>query len=196
MMKGNKFFIITTIILGILVIAMGVYIIYDNFMKDENIVQSNNNENINNNEQSLKYTYDDIKGVYTYIDDIDENASFILSLFGNGTFKYSEGPAGGAYGNYIIKDSKVVLNELFNFGTDIKIFPITGLRTLTIVDKDTLLDTDESIEKLYNIPSVTLKKDTSESTSIDFQRNDDFSYCLKTDCLLINDALNDYCYID
>lgn len=47
--KNNKFLIITTIILCLLVVLMGSYIIYDNFNDNQNNNKENQNNNISNN---------------------------------------------------------------------------------------------------------------------------------------------------
>ena len=188
MMKNNKGLVITTIILGVLVVAMGGYIVYDNFNKKEEIAQPNINENVDNNNstESIKYTYDNVKGLYKYTSETmkDEygneyTAFYNLYLYENGTFNYRMGTMApyGYMGNYISKDNTIVLNYLFSTNSGAGIDVTTGSKTITITDKDTLVDVDQSIN-MVNMTSVTLEKASSTEES-EFLQGNDFSNILK-----------------
>ncbi len=173
MKKNNKGLVITAIILGVLVAVMGCYIVYDNFIKTE----------------ATKYTYDDLKGLYTYRSETikDENfgneydAFYYLYLHENGTFTYTMGTGApfGYMGNYIIKDDTIVLNYLFNTNSGAEIIVTTGSKTITITAKDTLVDVNPSVT-VANMTNVTLKKASPVEESEFSQVDANFSNILNT----------------
>lgn len=191
-MKNNKGLFITTIILGALVVAMGSYIIYNTFIKP------NINENIDNNNstESIKYTYDDIKGLYKGTSktmdygDGELTAWYNLYLYENGTFSYRMGVMApyGYMGNYIIKDNTIVLNYLFSTNTGAGSHSTTGTKTITITDKDTLVDVNQSIISV-NMTSITLEKASSTEES-EFLRSNDFSDILQNQPITNNASNN------
>lgn len=175
MTKKNKVLVITSIILAVLVAVMGCYIVYDTFIGEE-------------------YTYDDLEGLYKYIgetvttDDGNEyNAYFYLYLYKNGTFKYTMGTGAphGYMGNYIIKGNTIVLNYLFSTNSGAAITVTTGSKTITIADKDTVVDADWAFT-VNNMTTVTLKK-ASLAEGSDFLKYEDFTYWLKN-FHIFNDA--------
>lgn len=171
MMKNNKGLVITAILLGVLIVVMGSYIVYDNFIKTA----------------AMEYTYDDIKGLYTYRSEtiIDEelgneyDAFYYLYLNENGTFSYRMGTGApfGYMGNYIIKDNTIVLNYLFSTNSGAEIIVTTGSKTITITANDTLVDGNPSVT-VANMTNVTLKKASSAEAS-EFAQCEDLAYVLK-----------------
>ncbi len=167
MMKNNKGLLITVIILGVLVVLLGSYIVYDN------------------SADVTEYTYSGIKGLYTYTsetikDEYGEYAAFYyLYLYENGTFTYRMGTGApfGHMGNYIIKDNTIVLNYLFSTNSGAGIDVTTGSKTITIASKDTLVDANPSVT-VANMTNVTLKKASSAQAN-EFSQYEDFSYILK-----------------
>ena len=176
-MKYNKFLVVTAIVLGILLVVMGSYIVYDNFIKTE----------------AMPYTYDSMKGLYKYASETVEDeygehtALYYLYLNENGTFNYKMGTGAlhGHIGNYIIKDNTIVLNYLFSTNSGAGIDATTGSKTITIAAKDTLVDANPSVT-VANMTKVTLKKATSAEES-EFAQYEDVSYILKN-YELSNDA--------
>ncbi len=165
-MKHNKGLVVTTIIFGILVAVMGGYLIYENFLKAE-------------------YTYDDVKGLYTYTSETiqDEEGNEIAALYRlylseNGTFSYKMGTGAlnGHIGNYVIKGNTLVLNYLFRTDNGTGVFATTGSKTITITATDTLVDADPSIT-VENVKSAILKKASSEEES-EYSKYEDVSYIL------------------
>ena len=186
-MIKNKSLVIATIILGILVVVMGIYIVCNAPAKNDDTKQPNTNENI-------EYIYDNIKGLYTFTSDpIDygnENVLttfFYLYLYENGTFTYRMGRAApfGYMGNYIITDNTIVLNYLFSTNSGAGINVTTGSKIITITDKDTLVDVDPIIT-IPDTKSVTLKKASDEEASR-FLQYEDFSYILNN-YLIVNNT--------
>ncbi len=185
-MKNNKGLAITAIVLAVLVAIMGSYIVYDNFIKTDDVIQPN----------AKAYTYDGVKGLYTYTSETvttesgDEIFAFYyLYLYENGTFKYTMGTGApyGRMGNYIIKDDTIVLNYLFNTNSGAEIIVTTGSKTISITDKDTLVDNDPSAT-VGNITSVVLKRTSAEEEN-EYLQSEDFSRILKNS-LITNDASN------
>lgn len=134
MEKKSKGKTITIVILVLMVLGLAGYIVYDKVIvkeKDEkevaNKVEEKTNENI--------YIYDQIKGVYhgTIKDESDgvvNEITYNLYLDEDGTFVYQTfnnlgGAASNLLGNYIIKDNKIILNSLFNQGSDVAVTLIT-----------------------------------------------------------------------
>ncbi len=175
MMKNNRGLLIAAIVLAVLVLVMGSYIIYDNY--------TNKNTDNDDSDEVIEYTYDDIKGLYTYFGEPqkDENGSehaayFYLYLYENGTFNYKMGIEApyGYMGNYIIKDNTIVLNYLFRTNSGAGINVTSGSKTITITSDGSLVDDDPTVN-MDDLTSVTLKKASSERES-QFLYGDDVSY--------------------
>lgn len=185
-MKHSKGLTITAIILAVLVVIMGNYIVYDNVLKTDDAIQPN----------AKAYTYDDVKGLYTYISETvttesgDEIFAFyFLYLYENGTFKYEMGTGApyGRMGNYIIKDNTIFLNYLFATNSGAEITVTTGSKTISITNQDTLVDNDPSAT-VGNMTSIALTR-ASAAEETEYLRSQDFSKILK-EYLITNDASN------
>lgn len=186
MMKNNRGLPIASIVLAVLVVVMGSCIIYNNY--------TDKNTDIDKNDETIEYTYDGIKGLYTYFGDkktvSPENeisAFFYLYLDENGTFNYKMGTAApyGYMGNYIIKDNTIILNYLFRTSSGADITVTSGSKTITITSDGSLVDFDPSVN-MDDLTSVTLKKASAEQES-QFLQSDDFSKIIN-DYYIINNA--------
>ena len=129
----------------------------------ENVQVSNDTSNTIQNENQYKK----IKGTYEYT---TENYSgyegiyigYRLSLKEDGTFNYEIAidNAGGFCGNYIINGSEIILNKLFNYGSDVGINLISGQIKLKINQDGAISDSNKYEES--PISSVVLTKKTTE----------------------------------
>lgn len=157
-------------------------------LNEEKTEKSDSNENTGNDSSAavMEYTYDDIKGLYTYTSETrinefgDEfNSFYYLYLYENGTFNYRMGTGApyGYMGNYIIKDNTIVLNYLFSTNSGAGIYVTTGSKTITITAEDTLIDAKPTVP-LDSTTKVTLKKASSKEAS-EFSQSEDFSYILE-----------------
>ena len=125
----------------------------NNIASNEQVTEENSNEN--------QYTYEKIKGLYTYT---NEESAYSLYLWENGTFKYenffdsSDGYGGGGrIGNYIIEDNVIKLNYMFSTGTDASLTVTKGNKELKIDAYDRITFTDED----FNNNKILLKKDNN-----------------------------------
>lgn len=147
----------------------------NNIALNEQVTEENNNENI-------KYTYEEIKGLYTYT---NEESSYSLYLWENGTFKYehsfdsSDGHGHeGRIGNYIIEDNVIKLNYLFSTGTDISLSVTKGNKELKIDSYDRITFTDSD----FNNNKILLKKDNDKENN-ELYKNHDFFYMINEYCI-------------
>ena len=105
-------FVVATIILSILVLALSSYLIYDKVLakdKDANDVVENNQDNeLNPNELYSKFV-----GKYEYDGKETGSSYHKLEILSNGTYTYSYGMHNGsghvASGNYSISANKIYL---------------------------------------------------------------------------------------
>ena len=126
-------------------------------------------ENFNLNGENSNIDFESISGVYTYSLNSDEEDGYFceLYLFNNGTFKYEYCSifAQGVIGNYIIKGNKIVLNKLFETGSDIGLTVTEGEAELnlnedgTISNINKILDEPDFINDLSNVKLTKLSKD-------------------------------------
>ena len=175
-MKNQKGNAVIATILAIVVLLLAGYIVYDkvllqkeniNTQKEEN--NTNIEETIGNNEKEIiyveknnDYTYDKMTGFYKYK---DEESSYILYLWENGTFMYeysNEFYPSGVMGNYTIVDDKILLNYMFTTGSDASIYVKKGSKTIIIKDSNTLLDESTDIEQ----KRIELNKTTPDENFI------------------------------
>ncbi len=191
-MKNNKGLVITIIILVVLAVVMASYIIYG--------FCANKNTDNNKNDETIEYTYDSIKGLYTYFGETKKTelgneyaAFFYLYLYENGTFNYKMGTAApyGYMGNYIIKDNTIILNYLFRTSSGADITVTSGTKTITITSDGSLVDSDPTVN-MDDLTSVTLKKESSEKEN-QFLYGDEVSYShdfskILNDYYIINNA--------
>ena len=119
-------------------------------------IAKNNAESIVDNTKN--YLYSDIKGIYNYS---DENSSYILTLYENGTFKYLSYVPGATtwIGNYVIVDDKIELNVLFTQGGGIGLSATSLSLTLKINSDGTIEDKSDNenikLEKKQNNTNVS-----------------------------------------
>ncbi len=184
MMKNNRGLVITTIILALLLVAVGSYVAYDTFVKQDETIQPSINENVGNDisAEVMKYTYEGVKGLYTYTSEAAQNEQdlfYYLYLYENGMFNYKMGTGAsfGYIGNYVIKEDKVVLNFLFKIDSGAGVTVSTGSKTITITENDVLVDDNPSVV-VDDMKKVTLKK-ASSAEEREFLQGDDFLEILK-----------------
>lgn len=125
------------ILIAVLVIALGCEFVYIRQLKSEkqntqkindniNLQEDESNKNIINTEKENEvaesnkkvYTYEEIKGVYGYKGKNKEE----LYLKEDGTYNYEGNDTNvsyGYFGNYIIEGNKILLNQMFEHGSDI-----------------------------------------------------------------------------
>ncbi len=147
----------------------------------------NNSESVVDNTQSA-YSYDNIKGIYKYSKKLnaDSTAQYELCLLDNGTFSYHYMTEidHALWGNYIIVNDEIILNQLFTTESDAGIHAIEeGKIKLkinsdgTITDTNELLNVEEQYKKLFK--EINLEKSSNKddievfnNTSINKQIND------------------------
>lgn len=128
----------------------------------ENVQVSNSTNNTIKNENQ----YEKIKGEYTYRTNHPEYEEVIcdyrLYLKEDGTFDYniSVDNRSGFCGNYIINGSEIVLNKLFNYGSDVGINVVSGQVKLKINEDGTISDLNKYEES--PISNILLKRETTE----------------------------------
>lgn len=133
-------------------------------------ITTNNTLIENSTTTSNVYSYNDIKGIYTYSQKLndEENAFYNLCLFENGTFYYSFGISNekGFIGNYIIVDDEVVMNKMFSTGSDASLTAIEGSLKLKINSDNSLNDSNQvlNVDKVFasKLSNINLKKSTNK----------------------------------
>lgn len=146
----------------------------------ENVSKQNENASevsINEDAEEIitkkTYSYNDIKGWYTYEKILTEDDSYgvfyHLYLSDNGTFSYTNCfiASRTMIGNYIIEGDNIILNKWFQMGSDVEMRTTTGKIVLKINSDGSISDTNKLIElgeKYQNVDlsNVTLKRDSSE----------------------------------
>ena len=177
MEKQNKILKIIIVILAVIIVlgicaGIALFVKYDNANKEkteisnvQNITNTTDNtEKIETNKTETKVvSYKELDGLYKYKKDAnDYNSEFYyLNLYENGTFTYRYGQSisSGIAGNYIVRDDNIVLNKLFNFGTDTSITATNGTITVKLNNDGTITDTN----KLVEMSSVTLTKANNDT---------------------------------
>ena len=145
---------------------------YDNSkQKVNNIVDFSDNSGLmidsgNNYSKEKNLDFNSVSGIYKYSKNVDEDNGIYceLILYKNGMFKYECGEmfAVGVIGNYIIDGNEIVLNKLFETGSDISL-TVTEGETRLIINEDGSINNKKEIlnevEFFYNdIENVQLKK--------------------------------------
>ncbi len=186
--KGNKgmSLIVFTVILAILVVIAGGVIVYllnnpkTEYVKEQtgtttllNAPNTNSYMNNSNSEENSKNTntlsknqYNEIQGQYTYETNHPEyeeiGCYFRLYLSSDGTFDYNvyADNRAGFCGNYIINGSEIVLNKLFEYGSDVGLNVTSGQIKLKLNDDGTISDSNKYED--MSISNVTLKREKKE----------------------------------
>lgn len=199
-MEGKNNSNVVVILLVVIILGLVGFIVYDKVLNKTDL----ENNNISNNqeqiaEQKVVYSYNAIKGLYTYESNMKTqnnfNYEYELYLYENGTFIYYEfeGLKSRAIGNYTIVDNKIILNELFRTGTDvgIKVNKEEILTTLIINSDNTI--TDEN----HDIGSIVLnKEDLLKEKEFLEQNENNITYIFNNDYFandIIDKMLNGSC---
>ena len=143
------------------------------------IVTENNKETVNENVQvsnnvisnsvDIENQYKKIKGTYTYQTTHPEVQEVLcdyqLSLKEDGTFDYKIAidNCEGFCGNYIINGSQIILNKLFNYGSDVGIGIVDERQIRLIINEDKSIE-DTNVYEWSPIKKVVLKKEKTEPT--------------------------------
>lgn len=186
MEKKNNNGVLIGILIGIIVMLLVFVclfatntISFSSKSNTNNDLNSRNKVQTSTNQDNKTYTYDEIKGSYTYETETqkDENGNeyklyFGLKLYENGTFSYRRSYMAPWWeiGNYIIKDNTIVLNYLFSTNSGVGIYRTTGTKTIKISSNNSLIDSNPMEQmNIKNKPtSVTLTKDTSANIEDEF----------------------------
>ena len=142
--------------------------------KQDTVESKNENTNVTekqNTEVSNNYTYDGMKGFYSFNDPNPESEGreelatfgYTLYLSETGTFKYQYAMNAGSSvsGNYIIVDDEIRLNYIFESGNDAALIATNGSKVLKIKDKNTLVDDAAYYAKFGGAKTINLTKDNN-----------------------------------
>ncbi len=141
-------------------------------------ITKNNSDSVVDNTKSA-YSYDNIKGLYKYNKKLnaDSTAQYELCLLDNGTFSYHYMTEfdHALWGNYIIVNDEIILNQLFTTESDVGIHAIEeGKIKLKINSDGTITDTNEllNVEAKYKklFKEIKLEK-SSNKDDIDVLNN-------------------------
>lgn len=133
-------------------------------------ITKNNSDSVVDNTKSA-YSYDNIKGLYKYNKKLnaDSTAQYELCLLDNGTFSYHYMTEfdHALWGNYIIVNDEIILNQLFTTESDVGIHAIEeGKIKLKINSDGTITDTNEllNVEAKYKklFKEIKLEKSSNK----------------------------------
>ena len=150
-------------------------------------ITKNSSDSVVDNTKS-DYSYDNIKGLYKYNKKLnaDTTAQYELCLLDNGTFSYHYMTEidHALWGNYIIVNDEIILNQLFTTESDVGIHAIEeGKIKLkinsdgTITDTNELLKVEEQYKKLFK--EIKLEK-SSNKDDIDVLNNTSINKQIKS----------------
>ena len=150
-------------------------------------ITKNNSDSVVDNTKSA-YSYDNIKGLYKYNKKLnaDSTAQYELCLLDNGTFSYHYMTEfdHALWGNYIIVNDEIILNQLFTTESDVGIHAIEeGKIKLKINSDGTITDTNEllNVEAKYKklFKEIKLEK-SSNKDDIDVLNNTSINKQIKS----------------
>lgn len=150
-------------------------------------ITKNNSDSVVDNTKSA-YSYDNIKGLYKYNRKLnaDSTAQYELCLLDNGTFSYHYMTEfdHALWGNYIIVNDEIILNQLFTTESDVGIHAIEeGKIKLKINSDGTITDTNEllNVEAKYKklFKEIKLEK-SSNKDDIDVLNNTSINKQIKS----------------
>lgn len=133
-------------------------------------ITKNNSDSVVDNTKSA-YSYDNIKGLYKYNKKLnaDSTAQYELCLLDNGTFSYHYMTEfdHALWGNYIIVNDEIILNQLFTTESDVGIHAVEeGKIKLKINSDGTITDTNEllNVEAKYKklFKEIKLEKSSNK----------------------------------
>lgn len=150
-------------------------------------ITKNSSDSVVDNTKS-DYSYDNIKGLYKYNKKLnaDTTAQYELCLLDNGTFSYHYMTEidHALWGNYIIVNDEIILNQLFTTESDVGIHAIEeGKIKLKINSDGTITDTNEllKVEEQYKklVKEIKLEK-SSNKDDIDVLNNTSINKQIKS----------------
>lgn len=156
-------------------------------------ITKNNSDSVVDNTKSA-YSYDNIKGLYKYNKKLnaDSTAQYELCLLDNGTFSYHYMTEfdHALWGNYIIVNDEIILNQLFTTESDVGIHAIEeGKIKLKINSDGTITDTNEllNVEAKYKklFKEIKLEK-SSNKDDIDVLNNTSINKQIKSTLLMFS----------
>ena len=131
------------------------------------------------NNETKTYLYSSIKGSYKGSakdsDETNVNRNYELYLYENGTFKYENYTEveTGKIGNYTIVDDTIVLNYLFNTGSDAGLTATEGKKTLKINADNSIADSnpDHSNSSSLILKKVSSSEDVENANNVNYLIN-------------------------
>lgn len=194
----NTGLIITIIILAVLVVAMGCYIVYDNFFQKETPIEDiSENKEVHEEVEATDYTYENLEGLYKHtVTTTDDHGnefypSFELYLYDNGTFHYMESGIfeTGQLGNYIIEDDAITLNYLFRHGSDPTLHAMNNGTLKLMITPDGTLIGPTPPNPWFESESITLGRleNTEDPKTYESFQMRDFSHYINNS-YLFNDS--------
>ena len=129
--------------------------------------------------ETKTYLYSSIKGSYKGTakdsDETNVNRNYELYLYENGTFKYVNYTEveTGKIGNYNIVDDTIVLNYLFNTGSDAGLTATEGKKTLKINADNSIADSnpDHSSSSSLILKKVSSSEDVENANNVNYLIN-------------------------
>lgn len=150
-------------------------------------ITKNNSDSVVDNTKSA-FSYDNVKWLYKYNKKLnaDSTAQYELCLLDNGTFSYHYMTEfdHALWGNYIIVNDEIILNQLFTTESDVGIHAIEeGKIKLKINSDGTITDTNEllNVEAKYKklFKEIKLEK-SSNKDDIDVLNNTSINKQIKS----------------
>ena len=137
-------------------------------IEQENIQLSNVETNKVDNEnkyEKIKGEYYGINNVYYDSAEAEIPCEYKLYLKEDGTFDYNVifDNHSGFCGNYIINDSEIILNKLFQYGSDVSLTAVEGQVKLKINQDGTITDSNKYYEE-FSVKDIILTRRTTEIT--------------------------------
>lgn len=168
--KENYFLIVLLVLFVGLAIGSSITssIVYKNYVPKDTTKEPVKEEEkelddavgaIEDNLSKEENTYESMAGEYEYKNTQQDNNEYhSLYLYENGNFWYDvcENVCYGSAGNYLIKDGKIVLNKIVNFGSDAEANVAESEETIEIIKGTSKLEKQNN-----NIAIDFTKKDTN-----------------------------------
>ena len=155
---------LSIVIIVLLVLALGGLCVYTFCIKKCECVECKKNT-MDKKDSVDGYTYEEMEGTYKttlkiYDGEKDVDVNFTLTLYRNGTFRYTYAMVAkeGHLGNYIISGNKIVLNNLFRQTSSPEYIVEKGSSFLTINEDKTITDTNQPYSQYSDTKSITFTK--------------------------------------
>ncbi len=151
------------------------------------------NDNTDNTQVTEKqYNYEDVAGVYKEQINMDEEScSYTLVLSNDGLFRYSYGCGWGMthYGNYYINNNKIILNDVFQTGSDPTVVIQNNKYELIINENNSITDNVSFAKESTKVESINF----FISDVNDYDLRDDYQYLLQDKVVSLMKATAEQC---